>query len=61
MEIMEAILLVTEVVQAEDAGAWRGTAAVYIQNILGLEVTLPGLPDGLDLRSEQEGTIREES
>lgn len=54
MEMVEAIVEETEAVQAEDAGGLeRDSGIAWIQSILRLGVTLPGLADELDPRMSQ--------
>lgn len=61
--MMEATWEVTEVVQPEDAGAWRRRwQYIEIQDtFLGLGGILPGFSHVLNLRNEQEGVIEVES
>lgn len=56
VEMVEAILEGMEVAQAEDAGDLEDSRTLGVW-----ELHFWGFPDRLDLRNEQEGTIKEES
>lgn len=56
VEMVEAILEGVEVVQAEDAGDLEDSRTLGVW-----ELYFWGFLDRLDLRNEQEGTIKEES
>ena len=61
VEMVEAISEGIEFVQAEDAGDLEDSRTLGVWELHFWELHFWGFLDRLDLRSEQEGTIKEES